>query len=46
MNVLNRYEDSESAFYVIALGAVAFMLFFVVFVMITIRKLGALPKMI
>jgi magnesium transporter len=44
MNVLNRYEESTNAFYIIILAALAFMGFLVFFVIFMIRRLGALPR--
>jgi Mg2+ and Co2+ transporter CorA len=44
MNVLNRYEESTNAFYIIILAALGFMGFLVFFVIFMIRRLGALPR--
>jgi magnesium transporter len=45
MNVLNQYEDSSSAFYVIICVTLTFMAGFGLFVIALIRRVGALPKL-
>ncbi|KAL3923463.1 MAG: hypothetical protein SGILL_001643 [Bacillariaceae sp.] len=46
MNVINSYEESTNAFYYILFATLAFMAGFSIFIIVMIRRLGALPNLI
>ena len=46
MNVINSYEESSNAFYYIVFATLAFMAGVSIFIIVMIRRLGALPNLI
>ena len=46
MNVINHYEDSPTAFRVIVFSTLGGAIFLVLFILFSIRRMGALPSVI